>query len=549
MKQEYKKTFKTLLTVFIGLNILVGCSSKPEKNETVQEVGYEVISKDVPQFDEVPIAAYDQGYVVKVDNHYGFIDPEGNYKIDPDYEVITRGINEYINDGYFYCGFETLKDSPSLDGGKNFGYLLGVDGVDNESCGNSGFGGTTSFIYTYDGKNVQSEKTSEYADLSEVDKTPNRTVAINASDYTLFEKYYIYVPETNEGFGPYKKEEVPMQEENNQQNPPQNQILTNNQNAPQQNSQPAPQQPQEPQIQTFQLGDSTHPVNPDDEEIEYIGERIRALENLEKCTKLKKLLLRRNVIKKIENISHLTQLVELELYDNQLKKIEGLDTLVNLDTLDLSYNLIKKVEGLENLKNLRVLFLVENHISKIEGVDMLPKLYDLDFGSNKIKQIENLDNLAPHLVRLSLAKNRIRYITNLSALTNLTFLTLQANKLDKIQGLDTLVNLKELYLSQNFIEKIENLEKLVKLEILDLAFNKISKLENIEKLTELTDLWLNNNNISNPHDLEILKYVPKVTTVYFWKNPIASVPSYKQIIQEYLKDIEQIDSTVIKSNY
>ena len=112
-----------------------------------------------------------------------------------------------------------------------------------------------------------------------------------------------------------------------------------------------------------------------------------------------------------------------------------------------------------------------------------------------------------------------------------------------------MVNLKELYLSQNFIEKIENLEKLVKLEILDLAFNKISKLENIETLSELTDLWLNNNNISNPHDLEMLKYVPKVTTVYFWKNPIASVPSYKQIIQEYLKDIEQIDSTVIKVNY
>ena len=134
-------------------------------------------------------------------------------------------------------------------------------------------------------------------------------------------------------------------------------------------------------------------------------------------------------------------------------------------------------------------------------------------------------------------------------MTNLTFLTLQANKLDKIQGLDTLVNLKELYLSQNFILKIEGVDKLVNLEILDLAFNKISKLENIETLSNLTDLWLNNNNISNPHDLEMLKFVPKVTTVYFWKNPVASVPSYKQIIQEYLKDIEQIDSTMIKTNY
>ena len=118
----------------------------------------------------------------------------------------ARGNN---NGGYYYCGFPTLGDSPSLNGGTNFGYLLDVDGDDMQSCGNTGIGGTGNFIYTYDGKNVQIEKTSEYADLSEVDKTPKRTVAINASNYTMFEEYYIYVPETNEGFGPYKNEEVP----------------------------------------------------------------------------------------------------------------------------------------------------------------------------------------------------------------------------------------------------------------------------------------------------------------------------------------------------
>ena len=47
---------------------------------------------------------------------------------------------------------------------------------------------------------------------------------------------------------------------------------------------------EEPEIKTYELGDEYHPVNPDDEVIEYIGERIRALDHLEKCTKLKKLL-------------------------------------------------------------------------------------------------------------------------------------------------------------------------------------------------------------------------------------------------------------------
>ena len=44
---------------------------------------------------------------------------------------------------------------------------------------------------------------------------------------------------------------------------------------------------EEPQIKTFYLGDEFHPVNSDDEVIEYIGERIRALENLENCKSLK----------------------------------------------------------------------------------------------------------------------------------------------------------------------------------------------------------------------------------------------------------------------
>lgn len=83
---------------------------------------------------------------------------------------------------------------------------------------------------------------------------------------------------------------------NSSQNEPKAQNEINQPQNPNQN-QTQPHQ-EEPSIQTFQLGDETHPVNPDDEEIQYIGERIRAIENLEKCTKLKRLLLRRNVIKK-----------------------------------------------------------------------------------------------------------------------------------------------------------------------------------------------------------------------------------------------------------
>jgi hypothetical protein len=46
-----------------------------------------------------------------------------------------------------------------------------------------------------------------------------------------------------------------------------------------------------PPIKTFSLGDEFHPILPNDEIIEFIGERIRALENLENCFCLKVLFL------------------------------------------------------------------------------------------------------------------------------------------------------------------------------------------------------------------------------------------------------------------
>jgi hypothetical protein len=88
---------------------------------------------------------------------------------------------------------------------------------------------------------------------------------------------------------------------------------------------------------------------------------------------------------------------------------------------------------------------------------------------------------------------------------------------------------------------MEGLSTLTKLNILDMAHNRISKIEGIECLSELTDLWLNNNNISNDDDLKMLVYVPKVTTIYLWKNPIARDRTYKEKIKKYLKHCEDIN--------
>ena len=56
-------------------------------------------------------------------------------------------------------------------------------------------------------------------------------------------------------------------------------------------------------IEYTPLGGNECPIDPEEEEIEYSMEfRIPKLENLEKCTKLKALFLRKNLIKKIEGL-------------------------------------------------------------------------------------------------------------------------------------------------------------------------------------------------------------------------------------------------------
>ncbi|KAF4517399.1 hypothetical protein B566_EDAN005007 [Ephemera danica] len=109
------------------------------------------------------------------------------------------------------------------------------------------------------------------------------------------------------------------------------------------------------------------------------------LEGLEPLTRLERLYMRWNLIKKIENVSHLVTLRELELYDNQITVIENLDCLVNLESLDLSFNRIRQIQGLEALVNLQKLFLCSNKITQIENLAHLTKLQMLELGDNKIR--------------------------------------------------------------------------------------------------------------------------------------------------------------------
>ncbi len=105
-----------------------------------------------------------------------------------------------------------------------------------------------------------------------------------------------------------------------------------------------PEKEEKSDIKSCVLGSADCPVGPDETEAYYQEVyRIRKIENLEACTALQILSLRKNLVGKIEGLDACVNLEELDLYDNRLKKIEGLDSLAALKSLDISFNRIKEL--------------------------------------------------------------------------------------------------------------------------------------------------------------------------------------------------------------
>ncbi|OII76847.1 protein phosphatase 1 regulatory subunit 7 [Cryptosporidium andersoni] len=296
-----------------------------------------------------------------------------------------------------------------------------------------------------------------------------------------------------------------------------------------------------------------HLVSEDDEIINIQCGRIGKIENLYKCKNLRALILISNHIEKIENLSELRSLNILELYQNSIRKIEDLDELINLEVLDLSFNKIQKVENLDNLKNLRKLFLSSNRINIIEGLDNNTKLTLLELGGNRIRHIGNIEHLI-QLEELWLGRNKITNFESLPNLVKLKSLSLQSNRLSEwaLSFQHKCCNLKELYLSHNKLPSppIGYFKNFKQLHTLDLAANEISNLEEISNITSLEELWLNDNCIDSLDQIELLKKLKNMKTLYIERNPLQLNlgPAYRMKILEILPWISQLDALSINSN-
>ena len=233
---------------------------------------------------------------------------------------------------------------------------------------------------------------------------------------------------------------------------------------------------------------------------------------------IKEFTLGYNRLKHID-LSRFSRLRKIHLDANKIKKIIGLDKIYDLEEIYLNFNSLKSIENLSHLKKLRKLVLKNNKISKIEGIKDLKNLKELDLSNNQISKIEGLVGLA-NLEKLNLSNNQISKIEGLDGLKNLKDLNLRNNNISKIKNIDSLVNLRRLFLKNNPVLRISGLSHSGKLKSLDLGGTKIKSLEGIEDAHNLTYLFISDSNVSS---LEPLKNLKKISTLIIRENPVRSL--------------------------
>jgi Leucine-rich repeat (LRR) protein len=113
------------------------------------------------------------------------------------------------------------------------------------------------------------------------------------------------------------------------------------------------------------------------------------------------------------------------------------------------------------------------------------------YGS-KIRDLTPIAGLT-QLTLLSLYDNEITDIAPLAGLTDLTELQLYGNQIKDLSSLAELKNLEKLFLSKNQIIDVTPLKGLTKLEELNLGKNQIIAISPLASLTNLTELSLKGN--------------------------------------------------------
>ena len=181
--------------------------------------------------------------------------------------------------------------------------------------------------------------------------------------------------------------------------------------------------------------------------------------------------------------------------EDKMRKITGIASgdIMYSDVKDLT--VLKLSNGYDADDNVKI-----KDISALSNLTNLTSLY-LD--SNQISDISPLSEMNS-LNYLDLCQNQISDISPLSGLTKLRLLHLDSNQISDISPLSSLINLDHLYLQNNQISDISSLSEMNSLNDLDLDHNQISDISPLSSLTKLINLYLDSNQISDISPLSSL---------------------------------------------
>ena len=184
----------------------------------------------------------------------------------------------------------------------------------------------------------------------------------------------------------------------------------------------------------------------------------------------------------------------------------------------------------------------------------MARLRKIDLGANRIRAMDpvELDGL-DSLEELWLGKNKIERISGLGALSKLRRLDVQSNRLTKIEGLESQAGtLEELYLSHNAIDDAGASEcagglslNFAVLNTIDMSRNRLTSVRPFGHLTSLIDLWISGNDIRTFDDVEGLRKLVRLDSVYLEYNPLDKEFEYRKRLAEMVPSLTQIDANKI----
>lgn len=197
--------------------------------------------------------------------------------------------------------------------------------------------------------------------------------------------------------------------------------------------------------------------------------------------------------------------------------------------------------------------MANNKIRDIAGLKGLTKLKKLDLGANRIRAMDadELSGLV-NLEDLWLGKNKIEMIQGLENLTKLRRLDVQSNRLTTIENLSSqCATLEELFLSHNAITTEGAAmatglgQTFEQLSIIDLSRNRLTTCEPFAHLSTLEEIWVSGNKIASFTDVEPLRQIAGLETIYLEYNPLQTEPLYRKKLAEILPSLKQIDANMI----